>query len=328
MNNSFLYMIIPIIKNTALNYWLDGTRHYEPLVFHAVNLKRVEPVYLNINAIEEIKKTLCVDEDLDVLTGPNATRRPLAGLTLYQGYNSIPPGSFVKIAEMGNDILCMASPEMCFLYAASVLPLHEVVYVGNQLCAQYVTDSDSDIGQRNRDPITNVNKIKRFLKNADGLKGIKKARTAIKYVVDGCNSPKEVFLAAIARLPRHYGGYGLPEFVMNGAVKLTKDGSSLVGYDVLRADMVWYKQRKLVEYESNLVHLDKDQHEHDKKRSNAIQKAGYGVTYITAGQVSGFGPVEDTFTSLQKELGVRFDRAKFAEQQEKRRKVVKDLLRR
>ena len=319
-------MIIPIIKNTALNYWLDGTRHYEPLVFHAVNIKRADSVYLSFNAIEEIKKILCTDKDLDVLTGPNATRRPSTGVKTYQGYNHLPTGSFVKIAEVGNDILCMASPEMCFLFAASVLPLHEVVYIGNQLCAQYVTDRDSAIGQRSREPITNVNKIKRFLKNAENLKGVKKARTAIKYVVDGCNSPREVFLAVIARLPRHYGGYGLPEFVMNGEVKLTKEGSSLIGYDVLRADMVWYKQRKLVEYESNLMHLDKDQHEHDKKRSNAIQKAGFKVTYITAGQISDFGNIEDTFTSLQKELGVRFDRIRFAEQQEKRRIVVKDLL--
>ena len=147
-------MIIPIINNTALNYWLDGTRHYEPLVHYPVNLKQPNHIYLSLNAVEEIKKTICTDGDIDVLTGSHATRRPFHGVKRFQGYNRMPPGSFVKIAEVGNDTLCMACPELCFLYAASFLPLHEVVYIGNQLCAQYVTDRDSVIGQRNRAPIT------------------------------------------------------------------------------------------------------------------------------------------------------------------------------
>ena len=61
-----------------------------------------------------------------------------------------------------------------------------------------------------RGAITTVQSISDFLDKCPGQYGVKQARTAIKYVMDGAASPDEVRLGMLAALPLGRGGLAVP----------------------------------------------------------------------------------------------------------------------
>ena len=96
----------------------------------------------------------------------------------------LPPLSFVKISPW----IYLASPEYCFMKAASVLNLAQLILFGNELCGKYIHDDNSEYHQLSRIPVTCVESIKRFLKNSKGCYGYTKAEKAAAYIIDNSNS--------------------------------------------------------------------------------------------------------------------------------------------
>ena len=233
-----------------------------------------------------------------------------------------PEGSFIRMAD---DVM-ISSPEMCFLQAACVLPLHQLVKLACNLCAIYVLDPYEEYGQRNREPITTVSNITDYLQKAKGLKGVHLAKQAIQYAYDRANSPKEVDLVTIAALPIHDGGYGLTKMRLNYDVRLSEKGADHLGRETCCCDFVWLEKKVVLEYDSNLSHLSREQHARDKARVTALSLSGYKVISATAEDVLTYGKIEDLFRLIRHTLGERAYTSRLQEYSEKRRAVVMDIM--
>lgn len=90
--------------------------------------------------------------------------------------------------------------------------------------------------------------------------------------------------------------------------------------------MVWEDHKIVVEYDSNLSHLQKEQHEYDKRRATAITMSGYQLVSLTAGQLASFRAVEETFIMLRHLLKIKKRSAKMEKYEEPRREVVHEVL--
>ena len=198
--------------------------------------------------------------------------------------------------------------------------------LANDLCAIYVKDETEEYRQRRRDPVTTVESICSFMNKASGINGLKKARRAIQYVLDRSNSPMESKLAALAVLPLHYGGYGLSKPFLNHFVRLNKEAEEFLGQSQLCCDMVWLAKKVILEYDSNLSHLEIHQHFKDKKRSTALTISGYKVISITAEQLRDFHSVDNMFMQLRHVLNMRTHKDRIDKFAELRWNVVHGLM--
>ena len=128
----------------------------------------------------------------------------------------LPERSFIKITEN----VCVASPELCLLQAAAVLPLCKVVEMGNNLCGQYYYDITAKYGQRKRAPITSLEMIKDFLESAEKIHGLYRTRIAVNNIIPGSFSAYESKIATVTKLALCHGGFGLRTPKLNDYVKL------------------------------------------------------------------------------------------------------------
>ena len=194
------------------------------------------------------------------------------------------------------------------------------------LCAIYVFDKTKAMQQRSRIPVTTTKKIQRFLQSAKGMRGVKTASTALHYVIDNCNSPMEVSLAVLSSLPLYRGGYALEKPVMNKKLRLSSTVSKQMNIRQIRGDMVWEDQRIVVEYDSNLSHLQKEQHEFDKRRAAAITLSGYQLISVTVGQLSSFSAIDEIFNMLRHLLGMKKKSSEMKKYEEQRWETVHEIL--
>ncbi|MBQ9032357.1 MAG: hypothetical protein IJ106_13035 [Parasporobacterium sp.] len=149
----------------------------------------------------------------------------------------------------------------------------------------------------------------------------------MKHILDNSNSPMETKLAMAAVLPFLQGGFALKHLEMNRYVALTPQGRALLGIDSCCCDMVWDQEKIILEYDSNLTHLEARQHAMDKKRASALSMAGCKVISITADVLHNFTAFEKTFLSLRWTLGMRTDQHRFASCRRQRYDLYQFLLR-
>ena len=234
---------------------------------------------------------------------------------------SLPENSFIQLERN----IAVASPELCFLRASNFLSFPSLVVFACDLCAAYSRSFSDPFGQQRRTPVTSAAKIMAFLDKVKNVKGIKTARTAIKYVLENANSPMESKLAAISQLPISRGGFRLLKPDLNFRVNLSESGKSLVKRDSLYCDMVWKDQKVVVEYDSNLSHLSKRQHFYDKQRITALNLSGYTVISITAENLRNFRCIEEIFYLIRSKLQMRSYSKEFEKYFDIRYNAVKDI---
>lgn len=307
------YLKIPIIKESALEYWLDGTERYYYLAPEMRTIEKDFDFKIDETFAKNLSKEYNLTLPLHIMVPENHRRNKKINSNLYRWIKNIPPKSFIRFKDRGNsdENIYVACPELTFFLASNLLSLAETVMIGNMLCATYVFDNELSIKQKDREPVTSVKKIRRYLERLENVKGIKKALQAASYIVDNCYSPREVELATIAALPIRMGGYDMPLFEMNGKVVVKNEFMKGLGRKDLHCDLVWENEKIVVEYESDMTHLEKGQHRYDKKRSTALIGSGYKVIYITNSDVNSFSKIDDTFFMLRKLLHVRRNQKEF-----------------
>lgn len=314
-------MVFVFTGKSALEYWLNGTDKYDNLSLAHQGITNRFEYKIDDKSALNFAKEYGLSLPISLLAPENRERNAGENYRLYVFSKHFPYRSFVKLNDRGNaaEKVFVVCPELAFIYAAEKLPLCLAVQVGCMLCAEYVRDDNEIYKQRNRNPITSVNKIKRYVEKAKNVRGIRKARIAIQYVSDNCNSPMEVNLATIAKLPIHKGGYGLHDFEMNAMAILKPEGANLIERKVLHCDIVWNKEKVAAEYESDLTHLDKGQFTYDKKRTTALTISGYRVINITKNNIATFSGTDDLFFLIRKSLRKRPINKQFDTYQEMRR---------
>ena len=288
---------------TALLFWLNS---YYPNM----------PAPPNVGEFLDFCK---LQGPVHIMVGSADERRPSKELKPHVKPHLLPEDSILRMSDQ-LQIIC---PELCFLLAAQSLPIPALVKLACELCAIYMPDSSSPYGQRDRSQITNVARIQDFLKKCGHISGIRKANIAIRYALDRAKSPAEVQLAVRSCLPRRYGGYALEKPELNYNIWLSPESSALLGRDYCCCDMVWPDKMLVVEYDSNLTHLKKDQHYYDQRRKNALVLSGYTVLTVTAEMLKSFPMMERVFMDLRKLLGMQARKEWFDQFVDERWQVAK-----
>ena len=317
-------MIISITFPSAAIFWLK----YNP----ATDLEQYTPDKRILSDlpdnfelpsdIREAAELLSQFKDLFPVTviGPSEKRKYMDNkiLKTKRAPEHLPPLAFVKISPR----IYVASPEYCFLKAASVLNLEQLIMFGNELCGKYIHDDNSEFYQISRTPATCVESIKRFLRNSQGCYGYAKALKAAAYIMDNSNSFMESMLAAFIRLPICLGGYALKKPELNKMANLSEEGKAFMNGKPIYSDIVWEPEKVIVEYDSDISHLSSAQHSKDKQRASALAVSGYKVISITRNNVRNLTELDKTFRMLRKVLGMQGVKSRLDKYRNKRKTVL------
>lgn len=186
--------------------------------------------------------------------------------------SELPGNSFWKLT----DTLYVSSPELCFVQMAQTMSVPQIAELGVNLCADYHVDVKADKLPKRR-PITTPAKLASYAERASGMKGAKKARQALKWVVAGSRSPMETKTFILLCLPRSRGGYGLGLAKLNHRVDPGRY-AYLAEQGFFRVDLCWPEPIVGVEYYGDEVHLDNVVH--DRRRLDALEALGWNMVVI------------------------------------------------
>ncbi len=319
-------MAIIITYPSAIEYWLLEKGIRVPFYRHALDARvKTKSVFAETFSRQDQlyapdQFSFCLPLHLGV--PKSAMREETDSLKMHLLSEHLPDNSFVEVAAG----VYVCSPELCFLQAARDLSLHELVLLGNELCAIYKRDPYSPYNQSRRDMLMTKKSLNKFLDGAKDIKGVKNAKRAAQYILERANSPIEARLAVLAALPFRYGGYGLKNTLLNYFVRMTPKGAEHLGRTSCCCDMVWKEEKVVLEYDSNLSHLDIDQHFYDKKRSTALTFSGYKVISVTAEQIRDFRGIEQLFLSVRNAVGLKNRKDIVQKYFELRREVIQRIM--
>ena len=192
----------------------------------------------------------------------------------------LPEKSFVDAGEG----FLISTPEFCFLQMAGRLSLARLIQLGFELCGTYALVEDGP-ARRREAPLTTVAKLAAFVDTATNARGRKKAQRAIRYVKDKSASPMETILAMLLCLPNNYGGYALPNPLLNHRVDVPPSHRKLADRAYCACDLCWPEAMLAVEYDSQLYHVDPQRQESDARRRSTLIALGFTVVTVSRAQV-------------------------------------------
>lgn len=236
---------------------------------------------------------------MHVLVPKGADHSQAEGYERHQWDSHIPDNSFCKLAYN----VYVSTPEFSYLQLAGLLTMQQLIEVGYWLCAKYRANRDgSPIPV---EPVTSVERIEVYLSNADGCYGARKARRALKWVVNNARSPMEVNTSMLAALPTRLGGYGFGNPCINYQINtrdfdpLTLDREDRQYFEI---DLYWPKKRVGLEYDGS-DHLIPEQLRKDKRRLNCLMANGEKVLVVMYDQLKDEDARTRTMNQLAKLLG-------------------------
>lgn len=326
--------IMTIVYPTAVQFWLNSSNLWitNRIVPESRNEIVLPQSFLPPND-EEVCRILMekygFEAPLTCLAASAETRRRNAlQVCAVRTRGQIPKG-FVYLETIhteGEKIhVLVATPEMCFLQAAATLPFLELLKFGYVLCARYLPDTNDPGRQYARNPITNIACMQDFLDQVKGVSGIKTARQTLRYVCGLSNSPMESTGAIVATLPFTMGGFSIKPPVMNYDIALSARGAEVFQRPVCCGDLVWPEEKVAVEYDSNAIHLSKEQHKWDLRKTLALEYSGYQVFRITADTLQNPNQAELFFSHLRSALGMRKQWNRIQQTQNERRQLLAAL---
>ena len=258
----------------------------------ASSLKEVESIFIPAFDQSEPRLEILVGNAADAMKSKQHVCRVL----------KFPPisGMFCKIAKNAY----VASPEMVFVQMATRLSFLELIQLGMELCGTY---APNPYGKRfdERPPVTSKKRLENFCERVRGMRGAAIARKALRWVVDGSNSPAETALVLFLCLPVRLGGYGFEYPDMNPTTPLGKRASKMAEYPTMRCDLHWVEKHVVVEYDSDQEHLSSQSAANDARRRNVL---GYkNINVITVRKPMLYTPrsFDDVVRQLAKALGRR-----------------------
>ena len=326
-------MIIAITFPTSAAFWLNYSSKHDLISFSLTNRKLVflpDKYDFHLNAADAMAIAEAFDLPLPLtLIAPEAERRyNNKNVNTLVRHRQFPKDSFVELSHDfclpdGNACrILVASPEMTFLQSAYLLDPRAATILGCELCGTYIYDANAEFCQRSRQVITSSEEIRKFIERNAGCAGVKQARSISRYISDGSNSRMETQLSILANLRFPYGGYKLAEHKLNITPHLSEEAKASLGNRNIFCDMVWEKEKVVVEYDSDLTHLSSKQHMLDVRRANALQRSGYTVFTITKNDVSSLSHLDRTFMTIRKELKMRNAESKLVQYESRRRELM------
>ena len=210
---------------------------------------------------------------MEFLVGEAGGRRYVGGSTCRVWGLPLPAGAFHQVGEL----VLLPSPEFSLLLQAAKLPVTSVAQLVSEFCGYYVP-AQTDGEKLDAAPaLTSISRINDFLdellplckaQDRPAPRGLARLREATALSADGLASPAEASTFLLLTIARSKGGYGLERPVPN--MRLRCANSDYFG------DLVWPGCRLVLEYQG-WAHEGKGQVARDRRKSNALQAAGYTV---------------------------------------------------
>lgn len=249
-----------------------------------------------LGALPAAKPQLIHPEDLSALPLPpgcpgkphllvaDASMRRAGSACVYHVCtHPLPPGSLLRVSES----VATVSPALALVQRASRLSVPELIFAADELCGTYaLSATEEDEMSTRAQPIATLAQLQGYVDAAGDMHGVKKARRALRYAIEGAASPRESTVEMLLCLPPLLGGFGLPRPIMNFEVEFDRAARQLTGHRCARGDLTWPKARLIVEVDSDAFHGQVDQLHRDQTRANALRHMGYEVMSITNNQLA------------------------------------------
>lgn len=213
-----------------------------------------------------------------------------------------PYGSFLQIGSG----LYASSPELSFIQSCHILSTHQALKAGSALCGTFQLDNSAPSGLRSRPPLTSVAKILATTERLKGLAGASRAHNLARHLAEYAASPPEAFLALALQCPTRLGGYGLPKPQLNARLIPSPRARKLSHRATLIPDLLWRRQKLIIEFDSDALHLTSSQIERDASKRLALNAEGYRVITLTSRQLSSKEKMRDIAHEVALHLGTKF----------------------
>lgn len=203
-----------------------------------------------------------------LVTG-EGNRRNSPFVSRHSWSSPVPPGAFVLVGPG----VYVSTPEFTFLQLSRELSVPMAALVGCSLCASYRLDAQT--GQIARcNPLCSVGSLSAFLDRANGVRGARIARRILDYIAEGAESPQEINMYLLSRLPLDLGGSAVEGLALNYEVEV--DGRDAPILDratrkTFRIDMGVPSLGVGIEYLGKHHDLQQDL---DRERMNALLAKG------------------------------------------------------
>lgn len=289
---------------TAYEYWMHANPRY---VYEADSSRRQRLTQFDgltsLEVSQAINRQDGIPGTLHLMVGSAGERRNSHNVEchVWSREQPLPPKSLYCIGPG----LYAVSPELCLVRIAPALSYPELLHRMTNMLGLFAFDFWERMELVEREPITTIRAIDRYLHKVDGAKGIKAVRRALSCVQERSRSPRETDLCLNLGMPARQGGQALPPFEVNRRIELTDQARSLTTKRYLECDVVWMSKHTVVEYNSDEWHLNTEQTLADLEKITALQRMGMTVLPVTTRQLADYAAFKALVQGLRKALGVR-----------------------
>ena len=310
-------MPLYLCGESALEMWrsVRANDFYDPQPRNVCRKSAItKPVYTKhqLNGLSDHAERLLsrIPQPYHVLVSSEDERSTTDLLKPHVWTTPLPRGTFV---DLGGEVYLSSGPFL-FLQLASELNLARTVQVGLELCGIYTQFVHDGKVHKSTDPLdtvhtsmtgvvpaTSIARSRRFLEGCAGQKGHRRAEQAAQFVLDDSGSPMESAAYMFGCMPKRYGGHGIAQPEFNPALTVvTKDGAR-----TRRPDLYWRAQGVDVEYNSDLIHMAKEQYYKDARRQVELTASNVRVLPLTRNDVMYADNFDRFAFGLAKVLGTR-----------------------
>ena len=266
----------------------------------------------SVSLAENIDPIAFVKElgDLHVLVDSQAKKSASKHVIPHVCTKELAQGSLLQLKRG----VYVASIGICLVQLSRRLSIPGLIRVCYELCAKYEVVPDPCCEERQDaenllhhcrqqkcQQLISVAELRRSVSDNSHLKGAKRVLDALRFVVDGSESPRETDLAMYTWCPPRFGGYGFRVATMNKTV--------LINGRERRCDLFFSQERVGVEYDSDLHHSGPRKSAEDSSRVKQLEGKGYRMISITNGELQDFDLAHEAMALLGKRLGVRVRKA-------------------
>lgn len=234
---------------------------------------------------------------LHVLVGPKRGRHSTQRILFHQISAPLPSHALLEIAPG----IAVCSPEMVFVQMAEALSVAELIALGYELCGCYPLDTERSEALV-RAPLTTPARLSAFVDRADRVRGVRKARIAVRYVRAKSASPKETEMDALLLTPQKWGGMGFPEALVNEPVSLSSQAARILRGNRVVCDLLWPQYSLAAEYDGREAHLSRHQQTRDSRRRDALLANGTDVVTITSPQIDGVSDFLEVADAISRKM--------------------------
>ena len=201
--------------------------------------------------------------------------------------------------------LCVVREELLFMQAATWMTPLELIAFGYELCGLYElplegTDTES---YRICDAKTTRDELLAYIQDHKGIRGAKRARTALARVRNRARSPMETAAAMMIVLPRKLGGLGYRGIQLNYRLEVPPDVRPLTTSSFFEVDLYAAPRHVGVEYDGE-VHAEPAQRSRDAERLSALAAMGIRIHVITRGQFAEQLALHRALNAVARDLGI------------------------